>query len=301
MDYEPAFFCPKNLEIMKFKSAPILLLCLALANPLAAAEGLLSLEPETFLKWSSYSMERLADGRVKLVLTLESSDGLLENLGGFYRLTRPRRWDESAAPGEGETHALDWERSADGLKLVILSEEYERATVFARAEIEGRPHYAQTAFNLYGRSRAGARSEPLSPYPPQAPDWPEFSISSEAPLYWPQTGQNFTFKFKGHTVARNLAVWDGSRRVAELEPGEAGFQYRPEHDPGLNRAGNRASKPLVFVAPGADGGSVSFTLFVHRSRRAGWDLPAGLSVFALGASVSAASVGLARRRFRLCA
>ena len=297
-------FLSENWGTMNFRHVPILMafLQLLLVNPLAAAERPGQTEAETFMQWSSYSVERLADGQVRLILTLESSrpELHLDNPTAFYRLAKPARWDEPAAPGEGEIYALDWERP-DELKLVLLSGEFGRATVFARAEIEGRLHYAQTAFNLYGRSRAGARPEPLSLSLPQTPGWPEFSISSEAPLYWPQTGQEFTLKLKGDSIAKNLVVWDGPRRAAELEPVETGFKYWPEHDPGLDRAGPRASKPLVFVAPINGGGSVSFTLFVHRSRRAGLNMPAGLGVFAAGFLATGIPVCLTRRRFRICA
>ena len=269
--------------------------CAAAATPDPAAEA--------FLQWSSASTERLADGRIKLVLTLESSrPGLvLDNPVALYRLTRSGRFNRPPVPEDAGIYSLNWEQSTDGLKLVIFSGEYGRATVFARAEIEGRTHYAQTAFNLYGRSKSGALPEPhrLS----QAPDWPEFLLNSNDRLYWPQTGQEFTFKLvRGENASANsLVVWDGGRRVAEVQPGLAGCQYRPEHDPILNRAGDLASKPLVFVARNADGGSTAFTLFIHRSRRAGWDLSAGLWLFTASVLVSGILAWLARRRFSVCA
>jgi hypothetical protein len=250
---------------------------------------------EVFIHWSAAPPERLADGRIKVVLTLESSGSPLENLAAYCRRANLGRFDGPGGSEDAEIHALEWE--ADGRRLVILSGEYARITVFARAEIKGRPLYAQTAFNLYGRAKAGEAPEPgrLS----YAPDWPEFLVGSDGPLYWPQIGQTFTFQLKGNQAER-LAVWDGGRRVAELAPGAAGFQYQPEPDPALDRAGDAASKPLVFVSPGGDGGSASFTLFVHRSRLAGRDLPAGLGIFAAAAAVSGALVWLARRRRRPC-
>jgi hypothetical protein len=252
---------------------------------------------EAFIHWSAAPLERLADGRIKAVLTLESSSPL-ENPAAYCRRARLGRFDGPGDPEDAEIHALEWE--ADGRRLVILGGEYARITVFARAEIQGRPHYAQTAFNLYGRAGAGEAPEPsrLS----QAPDWPEFLVGSDGPLYWPQTGQTFTLQLKGdQNAAARLAVWDGGRRVAELLPGAAGFQYQPAHDSALDRAGDAASKPLVFVLPIDNGGLASFTLFVHRSRSAGRDLPAGLGLFSAAAAVSGALVWLARRRRRPCA
>jgi len=268
-----------------------------------AAAGTPGPAAEAFLQWSSASVERLDDGRVKLVLTLESSRPgvVLDNPVAFYRLTRLGRFNKPPAPEDAGIYSLNWEQSTDGLKLVIFSGEYGRATVFVRAEIEGRPHYAQTAFNLYGRSKSSVfpESNRLS----QAPDWPEFLLSSNDRLYWPQTGQEFTFKFvKGEDAsAKNLTVWDGGRRVAEVQPGSAGFQYQPEHDPILNRAGDLAFKPLVFVARNDDDGSTAFTLFIHRSRRAGWDLSAGLWLFTASVLVSGILAWMARRRFNVCA
>jgi len=256
-----------------------------------------------FMQWSSASIERLADSRVKLILALESSSPgvLLGNPVVFYRLTRLEHFNETTAPEGAGIHSLSWERSTAGLKIVIFSGEYGRASIFARVEIGGRLHYAQTAFNLYGGSGAGAFPEPNRL--PQAPDWPEFLVSSDGPLYWPQTGQEFTLKIErsGGTSAKNLAVWDNGRQVAEVKPGAAGFRYRPEHDPILDRAGDLASKPLVFVVHSGDGDSVAFTLFVHRSRRAGWNLSAGLWVFAAGALVSGMLAWLTRRKFGICA
>ena len=128
-------------------------------------------------------------------------------------------------------------------------------------------------------------------------------LSSNDRLYWPQTGQEFTFKFKGggHTSVNSLTVWDGGRQVAEARPGEAGFQYRPEHDPILNRAGYLASKPLVFVARTSDGGSAAFTLFIHHSRQGGYDLSSGLWLFAAGVAVCGILAWVTRRRFSICA
>ena len=259
-----------------------------------AAEG--SADQEAFIHWSAAPVERLADGRVKAVLTLESF-GSLENPVAYYRLARLGRFNGPEAPEDPEIHGLDWE--ADGRRVVIVSGEYGRVTVFARAEFQGRPLYAQTAFNLYGRSKTGPEANPLA----QAPDWPEFLVGSDGPLYWPQTGQVFNFQLKGGSEAEaaKLAVWDAGRLVAELAPGAAGFQYQPEPDPALNRAGDAARKPLVFVLPLGDGGLASFTLFVHRSRLAGRDLPAGLGIFAAAVLAGGALVWLARRRYRPCA
>jgi hypothetical protein len=275
----------------------------AFALALAGPAGQNSFGPpgqggEDFIYWSAAPPERLADGRIKVVLTLESSGSPLEKPAAYCRRVRLGRFDGPGGPEDAEIHTLEWE--SDGRRLVILSGEYARITVFARAEIMGRPLYAQTAFNLYGRAGAGEAPEPgRRAY---APDWPEFLVGSDGPLYWPQIGQTFTFQLKGgQSPAASLAVWDGGRRVAELAPGAAGFQYQPGPDPSLDRAGDAASKPLVFVSPSGDGGSASFTLFVHRSRLAGRDLPAGLGIFAAAAAVSAALVGLARRRRRPCA
>jgi hypothetical protein len=274
---------------------PILLIYLL--SSLAAAG---SSDQEAFIHWSAAPVERLASGRVRAVLTLESYGITLENPAAYYRLDRLGRFDGPAAPKDSEIHGLDWERDTDGLKLVILSGEYARITVFARAETEGRPFYAQTAFNLYGRSEADAA--PVASRLSQAPDWPEFLVGSDGPLYWPQTGQTFTLQLKGSEHgARKLAVWDKGRRLTELTPGAAGFQYQPEHDRTLDHAGDAASKPLVFVLPGDNGGSTSFTLFVHRSRLAGRNLSAGLGLFATAVMVGGALVWRARRRFSPCA
>ena len=285
----PLFFVGETL----FKIVSIMLVPWHFLSACAlAAEG--SADREAFLHWSAAPVERLADGRVKAVLTLE---GPGENSAAYYRLDKLGSFNGSEAPLEAEIHGLDWE--AEGRRVVILSGEYGRVTVFARAEFQGRPLYAQTAFNLYGRSKTSPEANPLA----QAPDWPEFLVGSDGPLYWPQTGQIFNFQLKSglDAEAARLAVWDGGRLAAELAPGAAGFQYQPEPDPALDRAGDAAYKTLVFVLPLGDGGLASFTLFVHRSRQAGRDLPAGLRILAAAVLVSGALVGLARRRFRPCA
>jgi len=68
---------------------------------------------ETFIYWSAAPLERLADGRIKAVLTLENP-GVLENPAAYYRLARLGRDGGPEALDDAEIHGWIGRRTGGG-------------------------------------------------------------------------------------------------------------------------------------------------------------------------------------------
>lgn len=252
-----------------------------------------------FIWWSPAPVERLGDGRARQTLTLETSSKTSVKLPeAWLRVTPLRRYNRPGEPAEAFWLKGEW-ASASPWTLVVETNGYVTADVFARAEIGGRTHFAQTVLRLFSRSEAAGQAlEGLE----DVPDVPEFRMSSSGEFYWPQTGHEFTFALEGLDAARNeLEIWSGQgARLATLTASTGTFKYTPAHDPSLDRAGYAAGKPLIFMARDNNGGSAAFTLVVHRSRTAGLDKDAGLAVFAAALLLSGLTTWLTRRKARPC-
>ena len=249
-----------------------------------ASEGAASSAP--YIWWSPAPAESTPDGRVGQVLTLEASSKLIRP-EAWLRVTPQPRFNRPGELSKAHWRQVEWTK-AEPWTLTVQAGEYVRVDAFARAEIEGRPHFAQTRLLLYGKSKA---SEPEGPG--EAPDRPEFQVSSNGEFYWSQTGHEFTLTLEGLEAAGGLEVWNGQGELLALLQISAGaFKYTPAHDLALNRAGPLAVKPLIFVARNHDGESASLTLMVHRSRLAGLNLKAGLAVIAAAFMISCLGAGV---------
>jgi hypothetical protein len=267
-------------------------LALAGGSPGFAAEGALSAAP--FLWWSVGTAQRLADGRTEQTLTLVSSSAI----GNTRPEVRLRIMPSSPQSGNGGKifwRKGEWASSAP-YALIVQSGEYAVADVFARAEIGGLPHYAQTRLLLYGQ---GDKPDTTREVLGEAPDWPEFHVRFNGGTYWPQTGHEFSVSFRGEHTGP-LEVRGGQGELLEVMPADSAYAYTAPHDPELNRAGPAAAKLLVFVLRAPEGGTASFTQMVHRSRYAFWDQKAGLLVFAGAFLASGLAALLARRKARPC-
>ncbi|MDR2366610.1 MAG: hypothetical protein LBF58_00640 [Deltaproteobacteria bacterium] len=176
-------------------------------------------------------------------------------------------------------------------RVTVRAGGYSRIGLTARlTDREGVVSYAQADFNVYARE--GSVSPPSGDSPPP---WPFFELTSDQPLYWPQTGQTFFIALKNlGSAPAPLSVWEEGHGgpVALLSPDADGrYGYVPPNDPRLDKLGTTASKRLVFVHPLPGGGTASLSLYVHRSRTEKRNRGAGLAVFA--ACVAGASgVGL---------
>jgi hypothetical protein len=172
------------------------------------------------------------------------------------------------------------------------------AEVFARAEIRGRDCFAQTRLMLYGKMMA---TETESQFIGEGPEYPEFGVRSNGALYWPQTGEEFAFKFDGNSSNGELEVRSGRGNLLDtVQVSGDEYKYIPPHDPELNMLGTTASKPLIFALRLDGGGTASFTQLVHRSRDGQWDKGAGLTIFAVSFLAVGAGVVLVRRKGRRC-
>ena len=252
-----------------------------------------------FIWWSPDQVKRLADGRASQVLTLKTSPpSRAIQPQAWLRVIPLRRYNQPDPPEKALWLRGEW-LSTEPWILAAAAGEYAQVDAFARAEIDGQPHFAQTRLLLYGQSReneSGPEAQVQNPGPA------EFQVSSNGEFYWPQTGHEFTFALQGLEAAGGgLEVRDGLGELLDrAKTSEGAFKYTPAHDRALDRAGYAAAKTLVFVARDAAGDSASFTLVVHRSRLAGLNLPAGLAVFAAAFSLCGLGVGLARLRGRPC-
>lgn len=273
------------------------------AASLLAASAASGQAAEPFVRWSIVPpTDYPADGRARLSLILEAShpDLKVEKPVSFYRLTRLRRFNQEGDREQSVVLSQGWETRPDGAPGLVLNiGESAKVDVFAKAEIHGRSCFAQTTLYVFGR---GETDDTAAVRLAEPPIWPEFKITSDGEFYWPQTGQEFTLRLSGFYSSpadENLTVWDNGF-ATELTPVGSHFAYRPKRDPALDRAGAAAFKTLVFVARNGSGGSASFTLPVHRSRRDGSHLAAGVGLFGVGAAVAGLAVWATRRRFAPC-
>ena len=183
----------------------------------------------------------------------------------------------------------------------IFTDGYFRVDVWAKKLAGTIPHWAMTAFNLYGALAEAPVPDDASPAPGIAT--PAFALSSDGESYWPQTGQEFTFRpaWPGADDLREMEVRgeDGMLLASLLRDGDGGFRYRPPHDEALDRAGDSATKNFIFVGSGTEGfGTVSYSLAVHRSRKGRSDLPVGLTLLAFSMVVSTGAALWFRRTRR---
>ncbi|MDR1109158.1 MAG: hypothetical protein LBP92_00310 [Deltaproteobacteria bacterium] len=200
----------------------------------------------------------------------------------------------------GQGQYVSREAEAGEPRVTVEAGGYSRVELTARLDIGGVVHYAQADFNLFARE--GSRSRPSAA---GAPGWPFFELGSEAPLYWPQTGQTFHVRILGLDLPPGpMAVWEegGGAPAAVIVPDEGGlYSYAPPHDPALDRLGATASKNLVFVHPLGGGGTASLSFAVHRSRVERRRLGAGLAVFLAGLAGGGWFLAARRRRVVPCA
>ena len=262
-----------------------------------------------FIWWSLGASSRLADGRFEQILTLEvSPDVTIDSPEAWLRIRTQTGFSQSGRSGRTFWYKCSLS-SAQPWTLVIQSGEYASADVFARAEIEGCPLFAQTRIVLYGQ---GGETEKDREESEEGPAWPEFTVRSSGESYWPQTGHEFSLRINGETNGRPLEVHSGPVELAAktvhnslpvlldtvLQTGDV-YKYVAPHDPALNRAGVTAAKPLIFTARIAEGGTASFTQIVHRSRYAFWNKKAGLAVAAGSFLFSGLGVIISRRKRKL--
>jgi hypothetical protein len=182
---------------------------------------------------------------------------------------------------------------AGGLKLVVASGRYAMADVMGTALLHGRRCYAQTTVLLMGDSMEGSPAESNA----ADPRWPSFAFRGSGDLFWPQTGQAFDFTVRDGKVAGPITAWRGRSRVpGEYAPLENGTSFTPAHDPELSAQSVAATLPVTMVAATPDGGALSYTFYVHRSRYAGTDMPMGIAV--LSSAFLATGLGILAVRTR---
>ncbi|MDR1081441.1 MAG: hypothetical protein LBQ79_10895 [Deltaproteobacteria bacterium] len=281
--------------------------------------------PPTHIRWQYGNPSRQRNGPASAELRLVSSDGSpMEDASWFYRLLPLSSSRELLTPdrpaamragtfGEGipgSGPAGDGDASPaplspgegagglppGGLKLVVSSESRAMAEVTASAVVNGRRCYAQTAVILMGDSPGGVR--PASGA--EDPRWPSFNFWGSGELYWPQAGHTFTLTVREGALVGPVLAWreDGEPVPGAYGRANDGVRFTPDHDPALSAMSGSALKPVIMVAGTPDGGTLSYTFYIHRSRDAGADPVMG---FLIGCSAFlltglAIAAGYARRR-----
>jgi hypothetical protein len=185
-------------------------------------------------------------------------------------------------------------------RINVLVGGYARVELSARLLGEdGSVLYAQADFDVFARE--GSSSPESTDIPPS---WPFFELTSDQPLYWPQTGQTFFIALHNFDLPpAPMEVWEDGfdAPVAVLAPEPGGrYAYVPPNDPGLDKLGATATKRLIFVHPTVGGGTASLSFYVHRSRAAKRNQAVGLWVFGASLAGSALIMAVGRERLKPC-
>ncbi|MDR2350644.1 MAG: hypothetical protein LBF41_08525 [Deltaproteobacteria bacterium] len=238
----------------------------------------LAFDPETegYVRWEFKPPPRHKNGAASVSLNLVSSDGKPLSEASWYYKATPlasfRMVDDSAGTAIVRGSFGDGDNT-----LTIDSGVYLFVELMGTAVLDGKRHYAQTHGLLFGESLA---VEPPEPGGGPEPDWPSFAFSGSGEIYWPQTGHTFVLSPKGDRgIGEFTAMTPTGKALGEYVDTDGGRGFVPATDKELNAMGATASKPVFFVAGIPDGGSVSYTIYVHRSRYGGEKLNLGFVVF----------------------
>jgi hypothetical protein len=163
------------------------------------------------------------------------------------------------------------------LRLVLASGRNSLVDVIATGLVRGKRCYAQTSSLLYGQS-------PDMPFPASNatdPRWPSFGFKGTGGMYLPKAGDRFTLLPREGSWEGPLQAW----RDAGPVPGRYGtdgngYSFTPDDDPELTSEAGFVSKPVFMLARTPDGGTLSYTFYLHRSRYAGQDHPLGIALCA---------------------
>jgi hypothetical protein len=254
-------------------------------------------ENPSYIRWEYQPPPRHRNGAAEINLNLVSSDGSPVSDGFWYYKATPlisfRRVMETAPPSTVTGFFKPGENT-----LNILSGQFIFVEAMGTAMLNGERHYAQTAVLLYGET---GKVKPIKSKAPQ-PLWPSFQFSGSGELYWPQTGHTFTLRARDGCQLGEVSAWSPEGRArGEYVNAEGGRGFVPAADKKLNDQGSAASKPIFFLAEIPGGGSVSYTIYIHRNRYAGENLNLGLIVFFSALTGTGLILGLVfhkRRVFR---
>ncbi|MCP4117727.1 MAG: hypothetical protein GY737_20480 [Desulfobacteraceae bacterium] len=172
--------------------------------------------------------------------------------------------------------------------------------VFVRGTIARQSFLAQTSLIMFGHCSEKEKREPLG----RQDEFPFFSLVSPIYNYWPQTGQTFKFVFNPADSAvadATVMVADGNRIVKKIDLSPLNFDYTPLHDRKLNQKGYDACKENILFVKQGGGESfckTAYTLLLHRSRTAFFNLSSGVALFFLTIIVVSSITLIRRRKFK---
>jgi hypothetical protein len=138
---------------------------------------------------------------------------------------------------------------------------------------------AETSFYLFGKSGKETERENPADKPVL---FPIVSILSPAYNYWPQTGEEYTFKVNsGKDPGKSIKIMAiDKKKISPLNPrGNGEFTYTPPHDRDLDTQSAGAYKGNIIQIKEKRGSRMykrTYTLLLHRSRYAYLHLKSGL-------------------------
>jgi hypothetical protein len=223
---------------------------------------------------------------------LANGGSKLEDGEYFYRVTPLASYREVAATAE--PYLIKGRFPPGETTLSIESGTYVFLEIQGSALVAGARRFAQTQLLLFGDSP----SPPPFSSNAKDPRWPAYDFRGTGEIFWPQVGQDFILIPRAPTeLAGPIQVWEREApALGERREEGAGIAFTPATDKKLASQSGRANKPLFFVAPLKGGGSLSYSIYVHRNRYAGENLPLGLLVFSGALAATAVPVGLALKK-----
>ncbi|MDR3090262.1 MAG: hypothetical protein LBU39_10670 [Desulfobulbaceae bacterium] len=170
-------------------------------------------------------------------------------------------------------------------------------SLLAQAQCGGVQYQAQTIDNLHARN-VGPLADATAANQKPAAIRAALELVPAMEHYYPQTGMTFLFHYQNkneNPAAGQVEISSDDQPTALSALDEHGdfrsFRFTPSHDQALNRQGSEATaERVVQVREGANGPVSTFTLNVHRSRRAFFHRQGGMALFAGLAALGAALV-----------
>ena len=243
---------------------------------------------------------RVTDGSMEVTLVLHLPKNAVPDFEPevFFAVNTWNRNGRSLSYNEDMviyTKKAVWE---DGrYKLVLYSKTFQRFQVWAKVNLNGKPYYAQTVFNLFGDSQF---SDPDAEVIGALPPTPQFVMKYGEAFFRAQIENPITVQLTNLGSGRpdSLTVFDQHGQLLEYVAGQgADYTYTPPYDKELMAAGSRGRNHVVLVAELPDNmGIISFYQPVYRSagRRS---LKGGLAVAGGTALVCFIPIWLVRRKF----
>ncbi len=259
---------------------------------------------DLFLRIAYGRQVKEKDGSVTQRFYIKSSNGTRQisnhSLGygveAFYTTGGPRE------KGKEKYIQADVKYIDDACYLDINAGSFEQINLYVTGRF-GRKHFmAQTTCFLFGNainviSKGKDKTKLSNNFDTHMP---RLFLKPERHHYWMQTGETYTFIYKGmHEAQNTVEVIDNLRSVQTIETDQdSAFSYTPPHDRELNWAAHDAVKEIFFLIKESSVNgeyTTAYTLLLHRSRFGNHRLLAGVLLFSV-TGLTAIFISILRRR-----